>query len=104
MCRIACNTTLLIRPDDVLRSVRVELVETLRQAQGERFIFHRAGSIGKEIGGVVISQVVPSPRSAVEASLQAGIFGSPTVVVDGEPFWGVETLGLVDQWLDSGGW
>jgi len=26
------------------------------------------------------------------------------VVVDGEPFWGVENLGLVDQWLDSGGW
>ncbi|MDI1238517.1 MAG: 2-hydroxychromene-2-carboxylate isomerase [Polaromonas sp.] len=43
-------------------------------------------------------------RSAVEASLQAGIFGSPTVVVDGEPFWGVETLGLVEEWLDSGGW
>jgi 2-hydroxychromene-2-carboxylate isomerase len=43
-------------------------------------------------------------RSAVDASLKAGIFGSPTVVVDGEPFWGVETLGLVEQWLDSGGW
>lgn len=43
-------------------------------------------------------------RSAVEASLKAGIFGSPTVVVDGEPFWGVETLGLVQEWLDSGGW
>lgn len=43
-------------------------------------------------------------RSAVEASLKAGIFGSPTVVVDGEPFWGVENLGLVEQWLDSGGW
>ena len=36
---------LLIRPDDVLIPVRVELVETLRQAQGERFIFHKAGSI-----------------------------------------------------------
>lgn len=43
-------------------------------------------------------------RSAVEASLKAGIFGSPTVMVDGEPFWGVENLGLVDQWLASGGW
>lgn len=43
-------------------------------------------------------------RNAVEASLKAGIFGSPTVVVDGEPFWGVENLGLVEQWLDSGGW
>lgn len=43
-------------------------------------------------------------RNAVEASLKAGIFGSPTVLVDGEPFWGVDNLGLVEQWLDSGGW
>jgi hypothetical protein len=37
--------TLLIRPDDVSSSVRVELVETLRQAQGERFKLHRAVAI-----------------------------------------------------------
>jgi 2-hydroxychromene-2-carboxylate isomerase len=40
----------------------------------------------------------------VDASLKAGIFGSPTVVVDGEPFWGVETLDLLDEWLAKGGW
>jgi 2-hydroxychromene-2-carboxylate isomerase len=43
-------------------------------------------------------------RSAVEASLKEGIFGSPTVVVDGEPFWGVERLPDVDEWLACGGW
>ena len=43
-------------------------------------------------------------RSAVDASLQAGVFGSPTVVIDGEPFWGVGTLELADEWLGSGGW
>lgn len=43
-------------------------------------------------------------RSAVEASLKAGIFGSPTVVVAGEPFWGVEKLELLEEWLASGGW
>ncbi len=43
-------------------------------------------------------------REAVDASLQAGIFGSPTVVVDGEPFWGVNNLELADQWLARGGW
>ena len=37
--------TLLIQPDDVSITVRVELVETLRQAQGERFIVHKAESI-----------------------------------------------------------
>lgn len=43
-------------------------------------------------------------RSAVAASLEAGIFGSPTVVVDGEPFWGVDRLPEVDEWLARGGW
>jgi 2-hydroxychromene-2-carboxylate isomerase len=40
----------------------------------------------------------------VDASLKAGIFGSPTVVVDGEPFWGVDALPQVEDWLSSGGW
>ena len=43
-------------------------------------------------------------RAMVEASLQAGVFGSPTVVVDGEPFWGVDKLDQVDRWLARGGW
>jgi 2-hydroxychromene-2-carboxylate isomerase len=43
-------------------------------------------------------------RDAVDNSLKAGIFGSPTVVVDGEPFWGVETFDLLDEWLGTGGW
>ena len=43
-------------------------------------------------------------RDAVDASLKAGIFGSPTVVVDGEPFWGVETFDLLDDWLLKDGW
>ena len=43
-------------------------------------------------------------RESVAASLAAGVFGSPTVVVDGEPFWGVELLADVDEWLARGGW
>lgn len=43
-------------------------------------------------------------RNAVAASIQAGIFGSPTVVVDGEPFWGVDRLPDVEAWLALGGW
>ena len=43
-------------------------------------------------------------RREVDASLRSGVFGSPTVVVDGEMFWGVERLGDVEDWLESGGW
>jgi 2-hydroxychromene-2-carboxylate isomerase len=43
-------------------------------------------------------------RDAVAASIAAGIFGSPTIVVDGEPFWGSDRLAEVDEWLRCGGW
>ena len=54
--------------------------------------------------GISSAEASQGLRSAVDASLKAGIFGSPTVVVDGEPFWGVETFDLLEQWLASGGW
>ena len=43
-------------------------------------------------------------RQSVQSALDAGVFGSPTVVVDGEPFWGVDRLPDVDAWLAGGGW
>ena len=43
-------------------------------------------------------------RAEVDAALQAGVFGSPTVVVDGEPFWGIDKFEQIDRWLASGGW
>jgi 2-hydroxychromene-2-carboxylate isomerase len=43
-------------------------------------------------------------RDSVAAALERGVFGSPFIVVDGEPFWGSDRLELVDEWLASGGW
>ena len=43
-------------------------------------------------------------RAAVTASIERGVFGSPTVLIDGEMFWGVENFGLADDWLARGGW
>ncbi|MFN0163784.1 MAG: 2-hydroxychromene-2-carboxylate isomerase [Burkholderiales bacterium] len=43
-------------------------------------------------------------RSAVEESMKRGVFGSPTFVVDGELFWGMDTLSTVEDWLARGGW
>jgi 2-hydroxychromene-2-carboxylate isomerase len=43
-------------------------------------------------------------RNAVADSIGAGIFGSPTIVVDGEAFWGSDRLEEVDAWLGTGGW
>ncbi|MGZ4199728.1 MAG: DsbA family protein [Caldimonas sp.] len=43
-------------------------------------------------------------RDAVTASLDRGVFGSPFVFVDGEPFWGSDRLEQVEDWLAHGGW
>ena len=39
-----------------------------------------------------------------DKAIAAGVFGSPFVIVDGEPFWGVDRFDQVDRWLASGGW
>lgn len=43
-------------------------------------------------------------RDGVSAALDRGAFGSPFIIVDGEPFWGSDRLELVDEWLAKGGW
>lgn len=43
-------------------------------------------------------------REAVALSVDKGVFGSPFILVDGEPFWGSDRLELLDQWLARGGW
>jgi 2-hydroxychromene-2-carboxylate isomerase len=43
-------------------------------------------------------------RNEVDAAIERGVFGSPYIVVDGEPFWGSDRLEQVDRWLQSGGW
>lgn len=43
-------------------------------------------------------------KAETEAAIARGVFGSPYVIVDGEPFWGFDHLEQVDRWLQSGGW
>jgi len=43
-------------------------------------------------------------RSEVDQAIGRGAFGSPYIIVDGEPFWGSDRLDQVDRWLKTGGW
>jgi len=43
-------------------------------------------------------------REAVDRALSRGVFGSPFFIVDGEPFFGVEKMELLEDWLRNGGW
>jgi len=39
----------------------------------------------------------------VDAAIAAGVFGSPFVIVDGEPFWGLDRFDQIERWLETGG-
>jgi 2-hydroxychromene-2-carboxylate isomerase len=42
-------------------------------------------------------------RNETQAAIERGVFGSPFIIVDGEPFWGSDRLEQVEKWLETGG-
>lgn len=42
-------------------------------------------------------------QQATEAAIARGVFGSPFVVIDDEPFFGVDRLPQIECWLEKGG-
>ena len=69
-----------------------------------------AADIGIDLDGLNLSEAVGLAsskdrlRDETAAAVTAGVWGTPTFVVDGEMFWGADRLGLLDDWLDRGGW
>jgi len=43
-------------------------------------------------------------KQANDDAMARGVFGSPFIIVDGEPFWGLDRLDQVERWLITGGW
>lgn len=43
-------------------------------------------------------------KTEVDAAIERGVFGSPYIVIDGEPFWGSDRLNQIEQWLAKGKW
>ncbi len=46
--------------------------------------------------------VKDSLKNEVDAAIKLGVFGSPYIVIDGEPFWGVDRFDQIERWLGSG--
>ncbi len=42
-------------------------------------------------------------KAECDAALAKGVFGSPYISVDGEPFFGADRLPQIDRWLATGG-
>jgi 2-hydroxychromene-2-carboxylate isomerase len=67
-----------------------------------------AAEIGIEsaalLAGIETQEVKDRTRVESDAAIARGIFGSPYIVIDGEPFWGADRLDQAAKWLETGGW
>jgi len=67
-----------------------------------------AGALGIEAGAITAAlqdnTVKERLKAEVDGAMKRGVFGSPYIIVDGEPFWGADRLDQVERWLETGGW
>lgn len=57
------------------------------------------------LAGIENPEIKAKLREVTEDAIHnRGVFGSPYMFVDGEPFWGADRLDMVDRWLQRGGW
>lgn len=56
------------------------------------------------LAGIATQETKDRTRTESDAAIARGIFGSPFIFVDGEPFWGADRLDQVTKWLETGGW
>jgi 2-hydroxychromene-2-carboxylate isomerase len=51
--------------------------------------------------GIECPETKAGLQSIVADAVARGFFGSPFIIVDGEPFWGADRLPMVERWLVS---
>jgi 2-hydroxychromene-2-carboxylate isomerase len=67
-----------------------------------------AGSAG--VDRAALSAALEDPalkeraKREVDSAIARGVFGSPFFIADGEPFWGVDRIPMLEDWLRRGGW
>ena len=54
------------------------------------------------LAGMANPAVKQKLADETEAARQKGVFGSPFVICDGEPFWGVDRFFVLERWLAPG--
>jgi len=63
-----------------------------------------AASCGLDASGGGGPEARAALRAATEEAIRRGVFGSPFLVADGEPFWGQDRLPMLEAWIREGGW
>jgi 2-hydroxychromene-2-carboxylate isomerase len=61
------------------------------------------GVSGEELAaGMSDPAIKERTKQEVDGAIAKGVFGSPYIVVDGEPFWGVDRFDQIERWLAKG--
>jgi 2-hydroxychromene-2-carboxylate isomerase len=105
---LALRASSLVLPDDARRRLIGALFAAV-WATGEGLeapgtVARIASSVG--LDGEAVERSASEPdckarlRAQTDEALAAGVFGVPTVAVDGELFWGVDALDLLDAYLE----
>ncbi|MEN3976709.1 2-hydroxychromene-2-carboxylate isomerase [Emcibacter sp. SYSU 3D8] len=72
------------------------------------WIAAEVGKLGLDVGAYRTSADDPDMKARykrhTEEAMEQGVFGSPYIIVDGEPFFGSDRLWMVEKWLTDGGW
>jgi 2-hydroxychromene-2-carboxylate isomerase len=56
------------------------------------------------LGAVADQRIKDRLKDQTRGAIERGVFGSPFIFVDGEPFWGADRLAQIEAWLTKGGW
>lgn len=63
-------------------------------------IAEQTGLYRQDVAQAVGSEAIKTLlKTEVDEAVQRGVFGSPFVLVDGEPFWGFDRFDHIEKWL-----
>ena len=78
-----------------------------RDVSAPETILEIAASLGVDRSNLEAALQTPEIKARlkdeVDNALKIGVFGSPHVIVDGEPFFGADRLPQIAEWLATGG-
>lgn len=71
-------------------------------------VLEEAGALGADTAWLRDEVESPAGKARLETSVNEaigkGVFGAPFFIADGEPFWGVDRLWMLDHWLTHRNW
>lgn len=75
---------------------------------GDDTVLQEAAALGVDRAplaeGMTSEDIKAQLRDDVQLAISRGVFGVPFFIADGEPFWGVDRLGMLEHWLRHQRW